>query len=347
MKIHVRLPRFYVMALGFLLVGLIGTLDYLTGFEFSFSLFYLIPVAFVTWRTDRGAGILIAVASGMAWFIADFLTSLHYAHPVAIYWNAAMILCFYLIVTLILSALKNSLEHENQLAHEIQQGLFPREIPQMPGCTITGIWAPSRFVTGDYFDVMKLSDDQIALCIADVAGHGMPAALLMSNLQAAVRIFAADKVPPREFCERLNHFILPNVMPGRFITFFYGVMDVANKTLQYTNAGHNPPILVHGDGAVVRLREGGALLGVLSNGIYVQKEMALMSGDRLLFFTDGIIEITNTAEDMFGETRLITLLQNNRELAAMKLQESVLAAVKEFGNGNFDDDVALLTIAIE
>lgn len=211
MKIHAKLPRFSMLALGFLLVGLTGTLDYLTGFEFSFLLFYLLPVTLVTWWTDRRSGILIAVASGMAWFMADLLSSLHYAHPVAIYWNAAMILCFYLIVTLILSALKNSLEHENQLAYEIQQGLFPKEIPQMPGCTITGIWEPSRFVTGDYFDVMKLSDDQIGLCIADVAGHGMPAALLMSNLQAAVRIFASDKLPPREFCERLNHFISPNV----------------------------------------------------------------------------------------------------------------------------------------
>lgn len=347
MKIRIKLPRGYGLALGFWLVGLIGTLDYLTGFEFSFSLFYLIPVAFVTWLADRGPGMLIAVASGAAWFVADFLTSLHYAHPAAIYWNAAMILCFYLIVTLILSALKNSLEHENHLAREIQQGLFPKEIPQMPGCTIAGIWVPSSFVTGDYFDVIKLGDNQIGVCIADVAGHGMPAALLMSNLQAAVRIFAAEKLSPREFCLRLNHFILPNVAPGKFITFFYGVIDGATKTLQYTNAGHNPPILVHRDGAVIRLREGGALLGVLPDGIYVQKELALRSGDRLLFFTDGLTEMTNTAEEMFGEARLIALVQNSRALAATALQESVLAAVTKFGNGIFDDDVTLLTLAVE
>lgn len=125
------------------------------------------------------------------------------------------------------------------------------------------------------------------------------------------------------------------------------MIDVATKTLQYTNAGHNPPILVHRDGAVIRLREGGALLGVLPDGIYVQKELALTSGDRLLFFTDGLTEMTNPAEEMFGEARLIALLQNSRALAATALQESVLAAVKEFGNGNFDDDVTLLTLAVE
>jgi uncharacterized protein YndB with AHSA1/START domain len=134
---------------------------------------------------------------------------------------------------------KQAQEYEE--AREIQQELMPKEIPQMPGFEISGSWRPSRIVGGDYFDVFKFGASRLGLCIADVSGKGMPAALLMSNLQAVVKALAAENTSPKELVEKVNRVMWRNTMEGKFITLFYGLLDVDRKTLQYANAGHNAP----------------------------------------------------------------------------------------------------------
>jgi len=144
-------------------------------------------------------------------------------------------------------------ELESSEARSIQQGLLPKEIPQFPGYEIATAWQSARVVGGDYFDVLPFDADSLGLCIADVAGKGFSAALLMSNLQAAVRGLAAPSLPPNELCLRLNSLLYRNMEGDRFVTFFYAQLDSPARRLSYANAGHSPPIVLHRDGSHHRL----------------------------------------------------------------------------------------------
>ena len=147
-------------------------------------------------------------------------------------------------------------EVEFEQARAMQQILLPTRFPQLPGFEIAGVWLPARSVGGDYFDTLTLGDGKAGICIGDVAGKGMPAALLMANLQAAVKATAAAAVAPAVVCERVKQIVGGNLTGGKFISFFYGVLDSAARTFTYSNAGHNPPILVRADSNVERLARG-------------------------------------------------------------------------------------------
>ena len=149
----------------------------------------------------------------------------------------------------------------------------------------------------------------MALCIGDVVGKGMPAALLMANLQAAVKVLASSFTKPEVLCEQLNRLTLNNIDQGKFITFFYGLVDTEALRLTYVNAGHNPPIMLRRDNTVLRLDEGGAVLGVFPSPKYLQGQVDLAPGGRLLLFTDGITEAEDSGGNQFGEDRLIQLLE--------------------------------------
>src|SRR5262245_54216053 len=241
---------------------------------------------------------------------------------------------------------RSDLANQKELddARRIQQRLMPVEIPQIPGVQIAGTWRPARIASGDYFDVLKLEDDTVAVCIADVSGKGMPAAMMMSNLQAAVKTCASQRMSPREMCERVNRVMCANIAAQGFITFFFAVIDARRKRLTYCNAGHNPPILCTttppspGRGTV-RLRlldRGGGILGVFEHWQYEQEEIALGSGDRLLMCTDGITESQNSDGEEFGADRLAGLVQRCRNQDAAALTETVIAAATQFSNGRFD-----------
>lgn len=240
-------------------------------------------------------------------------------------------------------------EHVQELeeAREIDRGLLPQSLPPVEACSFSGARLSARSVGGDYFDLLTLDDNRAALCIADVIGKGIPAALLMSNLQAAVRTQAHDNPIPSELCSRLNKSMFRNMPPGKFITFFYGLLDTARRTLTYTNAGHSLPILLRQDGQVLRLDAGGMVLGVFQDSPYAQGEVKLESGDRLVLFTDGVTEARNADGDEFGDERLIRLLDANRTLSPAELKSKVMEAIAEFSNGDLQDDATLLVMAVE
>jgi sigma-B regulation protein RsbU (phosphoserine phosphatase) len=231
-------------------------------------------------------------------------------------------------------------------ARQIQQELLPTEIPQIPGYQMSGAWKPARLVGGDYFDVLDFGQDRVALCIADVAGKGMPAALLMSNLQAAIRSLARESEGPRDLCTRLNQLVCSNTPADKFITFFYGLIDAAKRKLVYSNAGHNSPILLRRDGSSIRLPEGGAALGIFPEWRYETGEVQLTAGDRLVLFTDGVTEAMNPQGEEFGEERLLALMTADPELGAAELQERILHAVTEFSSGDLQDDATLIVMAV-
>ncbi len=235
---------------------------------------------------------------------------------------------------------------EYEEAREIQQGLMPKELPQLPGLEVSGSSRPARIVGGDYFDVFRVGASRLGLCIADVSGKGMPAALLMSNLQAVVKAQARVNTSPKELVEEVNLVMLRNTTEGKFITLFYGVLDLDRRTLQYVNAGHNAPVLTRGDGVQLRLEQGGLIVGAFQESAYVQAEVQLRSGDRLVLFTDGLSEAVDGNDEEFGEGRVAEALRRNRHLSAPALHSSLMDSVSEFCGGEFNDDATVVVVAV-
>lgn len=202
-------------------------------------------------------------------------------------------------------------EQELQRAREIQQDLLPKTLPQLPGLELAGAWQPARTVGGDYFDVIQLDSNHLGLCIGDVAGKGITAALLMANLQASFRALATPEESPAAVCSKLNAFLCGNVAPGKFITFFYAILNVAERTLHYENAGHCPAVLVKATGGAELLPGGGAVLGVMPDWQYKDFSVPLHAGDRLLLYTDGLTEAANAQNEEFGIERIIQSAQKD------------------------------------
>jgi serine phosphatase RsbU (regulator of sigma subunit)/DNA-binding transcriptional regulator YhcF (GntR family) len=240
--------------------------------------------------------------------------------------------------------------HERQdfeYALDIQQGLLPREVPQVAGFTIAGSWQPAQAVGGDYYDAFQLTATETALAVADVSGKGMAAALLMANLQATVKAYATLDSSPQDVCGRVNRAICNSITPGKYITFFYAVLDAGARRLTYTNAGHNPPLLVRRDGSCLRLAAGGTVLGVFSGAAFESVAVDLRLGDRLLMFTDGITEATDPRGEEFGEERLIALLREEPAAAAAELQATTMQRVTQYCHGNFADDATVLAVVVD
>jgi sigma-B regulation protein RsbU (phosphoserine phosphatase) len=231
-------------------------------------------------------------------------------------------------------------------AGEIQMHLLPRETPQLPGFQIACAWQPALSVSGDYFDVFPAGDDRLAVCIADVSGKGMAAALLMANLQASVKAFAVERPAPGVMCARLNAALSNNIAPGRFVTLFYGLLDAKRRVLEYENAGHCLPLLVHADGSVDFPAAYSGVLGLFSHWTYSDREQPLQSGDALLLLTDGVLEAADEAEEEFGYLRLIESVIASRESGAHGIRERVLKDVTAFCGGHFADDASLIVVTV-
>jgi sigma-B regulation protein RsbU (phosphoserine phosphatase) len=238
-------------------------------------------------------------------------------------------------------------EREIEEARAIQLGFLPQNIPQIHGYEITGAWEPARIVGGDYYDVLPFGRESLGLCIADVAGKGMPAAMLMSNLQAAVRGLASILLSPDALCARLNSLVCGNIAPDRFITLFYAQLDGPARRLRYSNAGHNAPIVLHRDGSQDRLEEGGGVLGIFPAAKFAFGVKKLARGDRVVLFTDGVTETSGPDGEEFGEERLLGLLKEHRKMDAKGLQQKILDAIADFGHGNRHDDATLIVMAVE
>jgi len=245
---------------------------------------------------------------------------------------------------------RERLEKELETARAIQERLLPHKMPILPGFEVSGVSLPSHEVGGDYFDFLDLPTGHLGVAVADVSGKGIPAALLMANLQASLR--AQDLKPERiaAVASRLNGLLVQNTDERMFVTFFCGILDRMTASFAYTNAGHNPPMLVKANGKLLRLEEGGMLLGFLADQPYVQSSVSLESGDVLVLFTDGITEAVNPEADSretkyFGEEKLVEVLRANAGRPAADIQASVLAAVSAHAHqAPPGDDMTLVVI---
>jgi phosphoserine phosphatase RsbU/P len=236
-------------------------------------------------------------------------------------------------------------QRELDEARLIQRALLPAALPQADGLRLAAVWQPMDGVGGDCFDV-TVAGSAVGVMIADVAGKGMPAALLMSNLQAAVRAFAQDGAAPCALATSVNRLLCRHMVSGRFVTFCFAWIDARHGRVTYANAGHNPPLVIRAGGAVERLTEGGTVLGVFPDATFVQAQIAVAFGDRLLFYTDGISEARSPDGEEFGEPRILAAAVAGRALSAEDLKNRVAAEVHTFTGGVFDDDATIIVAAL-
>jgi len=229
----------------------------------------------------------------------------------------------------------------------IQRGFMPMDIPQLSGLRIGAVWQPLDAVGGDYFDVLDLGSGTVAVCIADICGKGLPAAMMMSNLQATVRAHADAAKTPQQLCDQVNRVMYTNTPSNAFVTFFYAIISTKLMKMTYCNAGHIPPILQRPGGSFERLACGGGILGLFKDWKFEQAEVQLEPGDRILMYTDGIAESENTVGEEYGEHRLVDLLPQLRWMDAAAVTKSVVQSVCQFNNGRFTDDLTVLAVDIE
>ncbi len=234
--------------------------------------------------------------------------------------------------------------HESSLreAFDNQRALLPQQLPQPDTFSVAGAWHPALTVGGDYYDAWWLSHDAIAVCVADVAGKGLAASLVMANLQATVKALSGPDVSPADLCTRVNDTLATNLRRGRFVTFFYAVLHLSSGELHYANAGHNPPLLFSG-GRTQELGLGDPGLGLLRTHRYGDRLVRLDQDARLLLFTDGVTEGRSPDGEDFGMKRLGEIVAR-RHATAGALRDDVLSAIAAWTQGRFDDDVTLLAI---
>jgi sigma-B regulation protein RsbU (phosphoserine phosphatase) len=236
-------------------------------------------------------------------------------------------------------------EEEEALA--IQRALLPQELPTMPGCALAASCLPASGLGGDCYDIVRFADSIFAVSIADVIGKGLPAALLMSNLQAAVRAYASSRPTPRTLVENVNRLLCHNVRSGKFVTFCYALFDLSARVVTFANAGHNPPFVLRADGTIEMLRCGGMVLGVMPDGAYSQGQIDIQHGDRYVFYTDGMTEARDERGDEFGEERLIEAVRGVRHLDASALETHLRTTVHAFAGETLEDDATLIVVAVD
>jgi serine phosphatase RsbU (regulator of sigma subunit)/pSer/pThr/pTyr-binding forkhead associated (FHA) protein len=227
----------------------------------------------------------------------------------------------------------------------IQRRFLPSEAPRIKGLDAAGHNAPCQTVGGDYYDFISYPDGRLAVVLADVAGKGMEAALLMSNLQAAVQILAEFAPDLSSVMSRLDRSVTVNCPSNRFITMFFAVFDPANGKVDYCNAGHNPPVLVRASGDVETLKAEGTVLGILPQLGYETKSSAFEPGDLFAVYSDGVTEAEGPNNEEFGEQKLAALLKTHRSQPAEKIIESVNETLDEWTNSApAADDITLVVV---
>lgn len=243
---------------------------------------------------------------------------------------------------------KLSLENELKIAREIQQALLPTIIPQPENYSISAINKPALHVGGDYFDIIRLNETKYVIVIADVSGKGAPAALLMSNIQSAVRSYIkvfSENIDIALVTKKINELIFENTTPEKFITFFWGILDTADNTFRYVNAGHNYPMLFRKNGDIDLLDAGGMIIGVISEDIEYETGTVEFNPDEvLILYTDGINEAKNNCNDEYEMERFKSCVMSVIKEDTSTITSSILKDVNDFTDGEAQSDDRTLIV---
>ena len=235
---------------------------------------------------------------------------------------------------------------EMEVAGRVLQDLLPHGVPVLEGLEVAAVYEPCSQVGGDYYDLIALGEDRWGIAMADVAGKGIPAALLVAALHASVFSLAKSSLTLRAIVGRTNQLLYESVGETRYATFFFGLLDVPLRRLIHINAGHPPPILVRANGAVEMIHAGGLPVGLFPAPRYFEQVIQLGDEDLLAFYTDGITESANRRGELFGRERLADLLRRERDAGtpAAEICDGVLKAARRFRGGAPDDDQTVVVI---
>ncbi len=240
-------------------------------------------------------------------------------------------------------------DEELAMATSIQEAILSSERPEYDGVDVSALSIPSRQVGGDYFDIIKMEDGKLGLAIGDVSGKGVPAALLMAMLHAALHAQMSGVVSPATVMKRMNEILCRSTSAEKFATFFFALYDREKRVLRFTNGGHNFPILLRYNGEVHYLEEGGLVIGMLEESTYQEKSVSLDQGDMLVLYTDGVTEESASGNDdeLYGEERLVELLRKTGKDRAKDIVRDVRRSVESFtGGGGFSDDFTLIVLKV-
>ncbi len=237
------------------------------------------------------------------------------------------------------------MESELAQASEIQQSLLPPEAPVYEGYDLAGFNVACRTVGGDYYDFLPYKDGRLGLVVGDVSGKGLPAALLMSSLQARVQMLAETAPDPAAAITTLNNNLAARCPLGKFITFFYGLLDPSSGNLSYSNAGHNYPLLVRASGGVELLTGSCLVMGIFPGNHYELREANLERGDLLALYSDGVTEARSAGGEEFGEKGLANFLAAHRSESCAEILKGLAGHVREWcGNSSFADDFTIVLV---
>jgi serine phosphatase RsbU (regulator of sigma subunit) len=237
------------------------------------------------------------------------------------------------------------MQEEIRLASKIQTDLLPKEAPSIPGYDVAGKSIPAQVVGGDYFDFIPMSDERFALCLGDVSGKGLPASLLMANVQATLRGQTLLATSARECVQRSNRLLYLSTSSEKFVTLFYGILDPHKHSLCFTNAGHENPFLLSRGETFSRLVDGGLVLSIVEDFPYQEATVELAPGDVMVVYSDGISEAIDPNQEQFGEAQLHAVVEEHRHESASDIIEQIVRSVRQYSHGAAQmDDMTLLVL---
>ena len=243
---------------------------------------------------------------------------------------------------------KQQLEHELQLASDVQSRMLPQQPPRIPGLDVHAIAQSSRQVGGDFYDYIVMPEGRTGIAIADTVGKSVPAAIMTASVRSALKAQAEHVFTISDVVGRINRMLCEDTLPSEFVTLFYGVVNSSTKRMAYCNAGHDPPMLLR-DGRIQTLEVGGPLLGVMCEAVFEQDSIQLMAGDTLLLYTDGVIDAMDYNGERYGRTRLNESLIRHaaQPYSAEDLALQILWDVRRFGGFRpHTDDLTLVVIRV-
>lgn len=234
-------------------------------------------------------------------------------------------------------------EQDHRAARQIQARLLPSALPVLDGIDLAGHYEPFSLVGGDYYDARRLDDGRLLIVMADVSGKGAAAALLTANVQALLQFAHLRQEPPDAVISRINEHLCRHTEPNRFVTMVMAIYEGDARTISFVNAGHTPPVAVTADGATITLDPTGPALGMFEAASWQSRDVVIPLGTTVLFYTDGLSERTNAADEQFGIDGIRRVLARQDGRAAADIVRAVIAGVERFAAGHpADDDTALL-----
>jgi sigma-B regulation protein RsbU (phosphoserine phosphatase) len=242
---------------------------------------------------------------------------------------------------------KEKLQKELQVAAEIQNLLIPQKLPRIKKMDISATYLPCQEISGDFYNIIPLGNKRFAIVVADVSGKGIPGAMVVSNMQATLRAYLEQSDDLLNIVSKLNLSIINQTTEDRYITFFIGIYDESEMTLEYINAGHNPPLHYTNKKEIKKLRTGGIFIGFLPFD-YKSEKIQVNSGDLMVFYTDGLVEAMNTEEEEFGENNVINIMKKKSGSTSRIIRNNLIDDVKKhIGDKELEDDFTLVVAKIK